>query len=339
MLDKRLYRELLRIRRVEEEIARVYPSDKIMSPIHLSIGQEAVSVGVCQALQSDDVVFGTYRSHAYYLAKGGSLRGMIAELYGKATGVAKGKAGSMHLIDPAAGVMGASAIVASTIPQAVGYALALQTRGERRVVVVFFGEGATEEGVFYESLNFAALRRLPVLFVCENNFYAIHSRQRDRQAVPDICRRAAAQGVLTQCFPVVGRISNPSEESIRLPDGRIGNPSYSPRMDIYELYVRTCQVVEELRAGESPPVLFECHCYRWREHVGPGLDYASGYRAAEELEPWLLSDPLVAVGGKLTQDERRCIQQEIEEEIDDAFHFAEHSPFPGAEELYTDLYA
>src|SRR5437667_5409048 len=206
MLDSRFYRELLRIRRVEEEIARVYPSDKIISPVHLSIGQEAVSVGVCQALGPQDIVFGTYRSHACYLAKGGSLRGMIAELYGKATGMAKGKAGSMHLVDPVVGVMGASAIVASTIPQAVGYALALQMAGERRVVVAFFGDGATEEGVFYESLNFAALWRLPILFVCENNFYAIHSRQADRQAVPDICHRAAAQGVTTYRFPGRARL-------------------------------------------------------------------------------------------------------------------------------------
>src|SRR5688572_3655012 len=174
MLDKRFYRSLYRIRRVEEEIARVYPTDKITSPVHLSIGQEAISVAVCEALRTDDVVFGTYRSHACYLAKGGSLRGMIAELYGKATGVAKGKAGSMHLIDVAAGVMGASAVVASSISQAVGYALAIKMRREDRVVACFFGDGAVEEGTFHESLNFAALKRLPVLFVCENNAYAIH---------------------------------------------------------------------------------------------------------------------------------------------------------------------
>jgi TPP-dependent pyruvate/acetoin dehydrogenase alpha subunit len=328
-LDRRLYRELLRIRRVEEEIARVYPSDKIMSPVHLSIGQEAVSVGVCQALAADDVVFGTYRSHACYLAKGGNLRGMIAELYGKATGVAKGKAGSMHLLDPAAGVMGASAIVASTIPQAVGYALAVQMRRERRVVVAFFGDGATEEGVFYESLNFAALRRLPVLFVCENNFYAIHSRQQDRQAVPDICGRAAAQGVRTHLWS-----SGFSRSATQVqPKG------CTPTLDIYELYARTCQVVEELRAGESSPVLFECHCYRWREHVGPGQDYAAGYRSTDELEPWLADDALAMVRTKLAAAERQRIEREVEAEIEEAFAFAERSPFPGAEELYADLYA
>jgi TPP-dependent pyruvate/acetoin dehydrogenase alpha subunit len=312
MLDMQLYRALYRIRRVEEEIAQAYPSDKITSPIHLSIGQEAVAVGVCQSLRPEDVVFGSYRCHAYYLAKEGSLRGMLAELYGKATGVAKGKAGSMHLIDPSAGVMGASAIVASTIPQAVGYAMALKNRGERRVVAVFFGDGATEEGVFYESLNFAALHRLPILFICENNFYAIHSHQADRQAVPDICRRAAAHGVLTERF----------EEP-----------------DIYRLYARTCQMAEELRGGQSLPVLLECHCYRWMEHVGPGQDFAAGYRSRADLEHWRAVDALAQVGRNLPRGPRRKIEQEVEEEIHDAFTYAECSPFPAAEELYADVYA
>src|SRR5262252_1271798 len=180
-----LYLSLYRIRRVEQEVARVYPTDCIKSPVHLSIGQEAVSVGVCRALQPQDVVFGTYRGHALYLAKGGDLRAMIAELYGKATGCAKGKGGSMHLIDVAAGVFGASAVVGTTIPHAVGYAYALRLRREDRVVLCVFGDGAVDEGVFYESLNFAALKRLPVLFACENNAYAIHTHQRLRQRMPD----------------------------------------------------------------------------------------------------------------------------------------------------------
>ena len=164
-LHASLYRSLYRIRRVEEEIARIYPSDKIKSPVHLSIGQEAVSVGVCEALHRDDIVFGTYRNHALYLAKGGDLKAMMSELYGKATGCAKGKGGSMHLVDIAAGVMGGSAIVATTLPQAVGYALAAQLQGRPQMVVSFFGDGAVEEGAFHESLNFAALRKLPVIFI------------------------------------------------------------------------------------------------------------------------------------------------------------------------------
>src|SRR5438552_18743671 len=153
-MHEQLYRSLLRIRRVEEEIARVYPTDMIKSPVHLSIGQEAVSVAICEALAPADVVFGTYRGHALYLAKGGDLRQMIAELYGKATGCARGKGGSMHLISPQAGVMGTSAVVGTTIPNAVGYAYALKYQLNRALAASFFGDGATEEGVFAESLNF-----------------------------------------------------------------------------------------------------------------------------------------------------------------------------------------
>src|SRR5205807_716014 len=194
-MHARLYRALLRIRRVEEEVARVYPTDRIKSPVHLSIGQEAVSVGVCEALRPDDVVFGTYRGHAMYLAKGGDLKAMVAELYGKAAGCTKGKGGSMHLIDPEAGVMGTSAVVGTTIANAAGYAYALKTRRAQAIVVSFFGDGATEEGVFAETLNFAVLKRLPILFVCENNGYAIHTKQSQRQGKPDIRGRAEAFGL------------------------------------------------------------------------------------------------------------------------------------------------
>jgi TPP-dependent pyruvate/acetoin dehydrogenase alpha subunit len=294
MLDNRLYRSLYRIRRVEEEIARVYPSDKITSPVHLAIGQEAISVAVCEALRRDDVVFGTYRSHAYYLAKGGSLRGMIAELYGKATGVAKGKAGSMHLIDVAAGVMGASAVVASSISQAVGYAMAIRMRHQERVVACFFGDGAVEEGTFHESLNFASLKRLPVLFVCENNGYAIHSRQRDRQAKSDICGLARAHGVEATQFA---------------------------EQDPYRIYAAACQAVEGLRSGRSGPVLLECCCYRWLEHVGPSEDFRAGYRSRGESQPWIDGDALKLVAEKLSSPEKRRIEQEVERE------------------LYADLYA
>jgi TPP-dependent pyruvate/acetoin dehydrogenase alpha subunit len=311
-LDSRFYRSLYRIRRVEEEIARAYPSDRIMSPVHLSIGQEAISVAVCEALNADDVVFGTYRSHAYFLAKGGSLRGMIAELYGKATGVAKGKAGSMHLIDVAAGVMGASAVVGSTISQAVGYALAFRMRRQQRVVACFFGDGAVEEGTFHESLNFAALKRLPVLFVCENNSYAIHSRQRDRQATSDICGLARAHGVRALRFD---------------------------QQDPYQIYERACQAVEELRSGRSGPMLLECCCYRWFEHVGPNEDYEAGYRQRNEADSWMENDALKLVGDKLMPVERQRIEQEAEREIQHAFETAQFDPFPASEELYTDLYA
>ncbi len=311
-LDERLYRSLYRIRRVEEEIARAYPSDEITTPVHLSIGQEAVSVAVCEALRSTDVAFGTYRSHAVYLAKGGDLDRMIAELYGRATGVAGGKAGSMHLIDRQAGVLGASAVVGSTLPLAVGYALAASIRGTREVVVCFFGEGATEEGVFHESLNFAALRKLPVLFVCENNSYAIHISQAQRQARGDICAIAQAHGWDAQRFDA---------------------------LDVYRLYAQACQAIDELRAGRDAPVLLECACYRWREHVGPEEDFDAGYRSRQECEPWRKADVLVDVGERLKPAMRSVIESRVEKEIQDAFEFARASQPPQAAALWCGVFA
>src|SRR5262245_60527290 len=309
-MDTYLYESLYRIRRVEEEIARVYPSDCIKSPVHLSIGQEAVSVGICEALERGDVVFGTYRGHALYLAKGGDLRRMVAELYGKATGCAGGKGGSMHLVDPEAGVMGMSAVVGSTIPNAVGYAYALKYRRQDKVVVSFFGDGATEEGVFAESLNFAALKRLPLLFVCENNGYAIHTHQSRRQGSLDIRGKARAFGV-------------PAE---RL-DGN----------DLPALVARSREVVAAIRAGGGPH-FFEVMTYRLREHVGPGEDYHLGYRDEAEAAPWREADAVLRVGAGLGVGERARIEAEVEEEVAEAFAFAEASPFPAADELTRDVF-
>ena len=191
----RLYRSMYLIRRVEEEIIRLYPTDKIKSPVHLSIGQEAVSAAVCDQLDKRDYVFGTYRGHALYLAKGGDVPRMMAELYGKVDGCARGKAGSMHLVDPEVGMMGTSAVVATGISNAVGAALALRMKKSPAIVACFFGEGAVDEGAFHESINFASLKKLPILFVCENNFYAIYSHVKDRLAGPGLCARARAYGV------------------------------------------------------------------------------------------------------------------------------------------------
>jgi TPP-dependent pyruvate/acetoin dehydrogenase alpha subunit len=307
---ERIYRSLYRVRRVEEEIARVYPSDVIKSPVHLSIGQEAVSVGLCEALRPEDAVFGSYRSHALYLAKGGDLRAMIAELYGKDTGCARGKGGSMHLIDVAAGVFGASAVVGTTIPHAVGYAYALHLRREPRIVAAMFGDGALDEGVFYESLNFAALKGLPVLFLCENNGYAIHTHQRLRQARPDGCARAAALGI----------------EAERIEDG-----------DVLRIAERARVAADALRTG-SGPCFLECWTYRWKEHVGPGEDWQLGYRAREEAEPWLRSDQVPRLAGMLPAAAAERIRREVEAEIADAFLFAETSPVPAPEELHTDVF-
>ena len=304
-----MYRQLYLIRRVEEEIARVYPTDKIKSPVHLSIGQEAAAVGVCQALRPDDVVFGTYRSHASYLAKGGDLNQMIAELYGKATGCAKGKGGSMHLTDVAHGVMGTSAVVGTTIPQAVGYAYALKLKEQDSIVVSFFGDGAVEEGVFHESLNFAALKKLPILFVCENNRYAIHSHQRDRQANEDIVARAHSYGL----------------SAAGVEDG-----------DVLKLYELTQQAVTALRRGGSMPWLLECRVYRWKEHVGPNEDFQAGYRSQDEAEPWMVSDQVTRLAGMVEPEQRQHLEGEVETAIEQAFAFAERSPFPDPQELYTD---
>lgn len=306
-----LYRSLFRIRRVEEEVARIYPTDKIKSPVHLSIGQEAVAVGACEALRPNDVVFGTYRGHALYLAKGGDLNKMIAELYGKVTGCAKGKGGSMHLIDVEHGVMGTSAVVGTTIPQAVGYGYALALRGLDSVVASFFGDGAVEEGAFHESMNFASLKRVPIIFICENNLYAIHSHQRERQPLDNVCERARTYGI---------------------PAERIeGN-------DVLIINERVREAVHQIRSGASGPRFFECMTYRWKEHVGPRDDFALGYRAKEEAAAWIENDQLNRLGALLGQDIRGAIEHEVEAEILEAFEFAEESPMPEPAELYADVF-
>jgi TPP-dependent pyruvate/acetoin dehydrogenase alpha subunit len=306
------YREMHRIRRVEEEIARIYPSDKIMSPIHLSIGQEPISVGVCQALETNDVVFGTYRSHALYLAKGGDLREMMAELFGKVTGCAHGKGGSMHLIDPRHNMMGTSAVVATTIPHAVGYAYALKLQKKPQIVVVFFGEGATEEGVFYESLQFAALKKAPIIFICENNLYAIHSAWADRHAHVHLCDRVRGFGI------PAAQINNNDGETL------------------HEEVARARRAMVEQMSG---PVFLEAMTYRWNEHVGPGTDWHLGYRNQAEFNVWKSKDPVHLLGQELDPDLKARIDLEIEEEIRDAIAYAEESAFPPVSDLYADVFA
>lgn len=309
-LEARLYWSLYRIRRVEEQIADIYPSDKIKSPVHLSIGQEAVAVGVCDVLRREDVVFGTYRGHALYLAKGGDLKRMLAELYGKATGCCRGKGGSMHLIDTAAGVMGTSAIVSSTIPAAVGYAMAQRIRRRTAIVISFFGDGATEEGVYYESLNFAAVHRLPVFFVCENNGYAIQSPLAARQPARAIHERVAAFGVAAEHV-----------------DG-----------DLLEIRNVAAAQVAAVRAGRGPRFL-ECATYRLREHVGPGEDFDAGYRPRGEADQWIRGDQVRAIGRRLEPALREQIERRADQEIDEALRYADDSPLPPEEDLLADVFA
>ncbi len=309
--SRRLFRQILRIRLIEERVAQIYPTDKIKSPVHLSIGQEVVSVAVCDVLAPQDVIAISYRGHAAYLAKGGDLPAMMAEMYGKPTGCAGGKGGSMHLISPEAGVMGASAVVGTHIPLAAGNALAAKLRGQDQVTVCFFGDGATEEGCFSETLNFAALHQLPILFVCENNGYAIHSPLRKRWANLDLCARVRAFGV-----PAV-KIESSDVGTVR---------------DTAEA------AVAAIRAGQGPQFI-EAITYRWLEHVGPSEDFNAGYRSRAEAEPWHAQDTVAQMADNSDADWLSQMRAEINAEIDAAVAFAEHSPAHRQEDLYRHVYA
>jgi len=310
-LNARLFKALLLIRRCEERIAAVYPTDCIKSPVHLSIGEEGVAVGICDTLKPTDVVAMSYRGHAVYLAKGGNLRKMIAELFGKVTGCARGKGGSMHLVAPEAGVLGASAVVGTQIPIATGWALAAKRRSTGQVIACFFGDGATEEGCFAESLNFAAMHRLPILFVCENNGYAIHEPISKRWATTRLCERVATYGIPT----------------CRIED-----------QDVLTIRESALKSVRAIRDGAGPAFM-ECLTYRWREHVGPNEDYDSGYRGLDELRPWQESDQVKRLSMMLPSDVVESISQEVTAQIDDAFNIAEASPSPDPSELWSDVYA
>lgn len=218
----------------------------------------------------------------------------------------------MHLIDPEAGVMGASAVVGTTIANAVGCAYAVKLRRQKTVVMSFFGDGATEEGVFAESLNFAVLKQLPIIFVCENNGYAIHTHQSKRQGVPDVCAKAQAAGV-------------PSE---LIADN-----------DILKMHEQSSAAVNALRKGAvTGPFFFECRTYRWKEHVGPNEDFKLGFRCKSEAKPWIDNDQVQRLAALVPAQQRKRIEAEVEAEIEDAIAFAEESPFPDLSELLTDVF-
>ena len=309
-LTKKLYRSIRRIRRAEEVVAKIYPTDKIKSPVHLGIGHEAIQVGICENLQKEDVVFGYYRSHPLYLAKGGSMKGMMAELFGKITGCAHGWGGSMHLVDLEHNVMSTTAIVASSVPNAVGYAYALKLQGSKQVVVSFFGDGATEEGVVAESWNFASLHKLPVLFVCENNELAIHTKRSQRQSVLDICGRARANGVPATLIE---------------------------QYNIDTIYNVAGELVNKIREGSGPQFL-EIATSRWLEHVGPNEDFKLGYRTEDEVAPFREQDEVERLGSLLDAAVKAEIDQDVENEINEAVAFAEASEFPQKEELLKYVY-
>ncbi len=312
-----MYREALRIRLVEEEIVNRYGEQEMRCPTHICIGQEAPPVGVSVHLNDNDYVFSAHRSHGHYLAKGGDLSAMIAELYGRATGCAAGKGGSQHLIDMEAGFLGSAPILASTISVAVGAAWAAKRRGEDRVVVVYFGDGATEEGAFHEALNFAGVNRLPVVFVCENNLYSVHSaldmRQPEHRTVKDI-------------GPVHGLEALAGD----------GND-----MDL--AWQLGKYAVERARSGANP-VLLEFFTYRWKEHCGPNEDAILGYRSEEEIEAWRDRCPVSTYEQRLLHEQvlsssaAADYRKEIGAEVSAAFDFATSSPYPELNELDRFVY-
>jgi TPP-dependent pyruvate/acetoin dehydrogenase alpha subunit len=316
---KNLYYKMLRLRLIEEAIAERYSSQKMRCPVHLSIGQEAVSIGVGELLDKADLAVSGHRAHGHYIGKGGSLERMIAEIYGKKTGCSSGKGGSMHLVDLECGFVGSTAIVGGTIPVGVGVAYANKYHHRKNnIVVVFLGDGAAEEGVFYESVNFAALKELPVLFLCENNFYSVYSPLKVRQ--PEgrkIHEMVAAMGIGTH-----------------FGDGN----------DILEVSSITKSAIAKIRQ-ESKPMFLEFVTYRWREHCGPNYDNDIGYRSIEEFELWKTKDPLKRTYNQLIVEDPsfpeqwHAQQQEILREIDLAFQFAENSPFPEENDLFRDVYA
>ena len=312
-----LFRSMLRIRRIEEAIADRYAEQEMRCPVHLCIGQEAIAAGVCAALCSNDVVFGNHRAHGHYLARGGNLNAMIAELYGRATGCCGGRGGSMHLIDLGVGFMGATPIVGGTVPLAVGSAWAATLTGEARVSVAFFGDGCFEEGVVHESLNFAALHKLPVIFVCENNEYSVYTRLTERQPNRPIYRVAEAHGVAAY----------------------FGNGN-----DVEEVLSVAKTAVDNARQGKGPQFI-EMKTYRWREHCGPSFDDDLNYRSEPEIKDGLKDCPIAKLATRLKQrsstfsSDFERFEVEIRKEIDCAFKFAMASAKPSVKDAEERLYA
>ena len=292
---------MLRIRLVEESIANKYSEQKMRCPTHLSIGQEAIAVGVCANLTSQDQVLSTHRAHAHYLAKGGCLNSMMAEIYGKASGCSKGMGGSMHLIDTSVGFMGSTAIVGNTIPVAVGLALEKKLTRKKSIACVFFGDGATEEGAFYESVNFAIIHSLPILFICENNLYSVYSGLEVRQPVDrKIYKMVRAMGISAQH----------------------GNGN-----DVEEV-ARKVKHAKTIILKSGGPQFLEFDTYRWREHCGPNFDNNIGYREESEFLKWKKKDPLKNF---YSENSQKYIDRKIDtisREIDDAHQFADDSKFP-----------
>ncbi len=311
-----LYRAILLARGAENKIREEYSKDEMKTPVHLGIGQEAISVGVCHALPKGTRVFGTYRNHALYLAMTGDTDGFFAELYGKASGPGKGKAGSMHLALPEKGLVATSAVVGTTVPVAVGAALAVQYRKSGEMAAVFFGDGAMEEGAFWESVNFACLRRLNILFVCEDNGLAIHTPGSSRQGF-----RSIPEALIGfKCHVATG-------------DG-------SDLEGVVEMTRKMLQRMEQ----EPGPGFLHLTCFRFLEHVGPREDFEAGYRSRPSPEEGQRRDPVARFEKRLAgdpsiQEELAAIRAEVERQLSRSVELAKRSPFAPPAELYTDLFA
>ena len=313
-----MQRRMLRIRRFEERVIQLVERGEIVGAAHSYIGEEAVAVGACLALRDDDWITGNHRSHGHPIAKGGDVNKAMAELLGKSTGFCKGKGGSMHLADFSIGILGESGILGSSIPTAVGAALGSQLQGNDRVAVPFFGDGASNEGAFHESINLAAVWKLPVVFLCENNQYAVTSSFKDMVAVENIADRAAAYNI-----PGV------------LVDGQ----------DVIAMYEAVTVAVARARSGQGPS-LVEGRTYRYHDHsLGLNRIVRDPYREDEEVEHWKQRDPIIIHRELLlaqsiaTQAELDEMEGEIAAQIDEATEFARESPYPEPSALFEDMFA
>ncbi|MCD6445458.1 pyruvate dehydrogenase (acetyl-transferring) E1 component subunit alpha [Candidatus Bathyarchaeota archaeon] len=309
-----MYRKMFEIRSFEEKVFELYAQNMVPGTIHLYAGEEAVAVGVCSNLRKNDYITSTHRGHGHCIAKGADPKKIMAEILGKKTGYCKGKGGSMHIADFSVGMLGATAVVGAGIPIAVGAGLSIKLRGTDQVVACFFGEGASNQGTFHEGINLAAIWKLPVLFICENNLYAMGTRQSRVMLIKDIADRAAAYGI-----PGV------------VVDGN----------DVLAVYEAAGKAVERARKGEGP-TLIECKTYRHKGHSR--IDPAK-YRPREEVEEWLRKDPIKRFKEKLLKEkllsevEIQGIEMEVTNEIEKAVKFAVESPYPKPEEALEDVYA
>jgi len=313
---RELYRTMLKIRKVQIKIEELYHEDEMKTPVHLCIGQEAVPAGVCGNLGANDYVFSNHRGHGHYIAKGGDIKAMVAELYNRKTGCSKGRGGSMHLIDTSVGLLGSSSIVGGCIPLATGAALGSVLQKKNRVSVAFFGDAAVEEGVLYESINFAMLKKLPVVYVCENNFYSVFSPLSCRQAKDDIYRRF--EGLSIPGFQVDGN-------------------------NVIEVYRATKSMIGNARKGYGPSFV-ECSTYRLKDHHGTGSGVEMGYRTQEEVDKWTARCPVrnferfLIEQQIMTTGEREEFAMVIDREVEEAFKFAQASPLPSEDDLLDYLY-